>query len=173
MQETVAGQPPEESPGGPLYSDLIQEALAEERARKDSMERRGIAMVTASAFLSALILSLLAFTFDNISELPRFETDAVWAALAGFVAAAALGLAVNRPVGYSEPTVDYLEKINQQTYWDGSEKTAAHRVNESRIETIKSYRDINGGKAKLLTLALIAQTIGIVALAALIIALVS
>lgn len=35
-------------------------------------------MVTASAFLSAFVLSLLTFTFDNISELPGLETWAVW-----------------------------------------------------------------------------------------------
>ena len=35
-------------------------------------------MVTASAFLSAFVLSLLTFTFDNISKLPGLETWAVW-----------------------------------------------------------------------------------------------
>jgi hypothetical protein len=74
-------EPPEETPGGPLWSELIKEPLAEERSRKDGLERRGVAMVSASAFLSAFVLSLLAFTFKNISELPGFETGAVWVAL--------------------------------------------------------------------------------------------
>jgi hypothetical protein len=53
-------EPPQETPGGPLWSELIKEALAEERSRKDSLERRGVAMLSASAFLSAFVLSLLA-----------------------------------------------------------------------------------------------------------------
>ena len=164
-------EPPEETPGGPLWSELIREALVEERSRKDSLERRGATMVTASAFLSALVLSLLTFTFENISELPGLETVAVWVALAGFVFAAALGLLVNRPVRYSEPTVDYLKKINEQTYWDSSLQTAASRVNESRLKTIASYRDVNKGKARLFMAALVCETAGIASLALLILAL--
>jgi hypothetical protein len=164
--------PPEETPGGPFYGELIREALTEERARKDSLERRGATMVTASAFLSALVLSLLTFTFKNISELPGLETVAVWVALAGFVLAAALGLLVNRPVGYSEPTVDYLKRINEQTYWDSSQQTAASRVNESRLKTIASYRDVNKRKATLFMAALVCETAGIASLALLILALI-
>lgn len=165
-------EPPEETPGGPLWSELIKEALAEERARKDSLERRGGAMVTASAFLSAFVLSLLTFTFDNISELPRFETWAVWAALGGFLFAATLGLAVSWPMGYSEPTVGWLEKINEQAYWDASLKTAAHRVNQSRLGTLDSYRRRNGRKARFVAAALLGETGGIAALAALVLALI-
>jgi hypothetical protein len=76
-QESQSDRPPEGSPGGLLYGDLIREALAEERARKESLERRGVVMVSASAFLSTLVLSLLTFTFANISELPRLETVTV------------------------------------------------------------------------------------------------
>lgn len=129
-------------------------------------------MVTASAFLSALVLSLLTFTFENISELPGVETVAVWVALAGFVFAATLGLLVNRPVGYSEPKVDYLKKINEQTYWDNSQQTATNLVNESRLKTIESYRRINNGKARLFVAALACETTGIAALAVLILALI-
>jgi len=164
--------PPDESPGGPLWGDLLREALAEERARKDSLERRGGVMVTASAFLSAFVLSLLTFTFDNISELPRVETWAVWVALGGFLLAAALGLVVSWPVGYSEPTVAWLEKINEQSHWDDSHKTAAHRVNQSRLMTLRSYRRVNGTKAGVVTAALFAETVGIASLAVLILALI-
>jgi hypothetical protein len=173
MEERLANQPPsDESPGGPFYGELIKEALTEERARKDSLERRGISMVSASAFLSTLVLGLLTFSFHNIGNLPRFETGAVWVAISGFVLAAAGGLAVNWPLGLSEPTSDYLEKINEQAQWDNSQKTAAHRANQSRILTTKDYRQKNGTKARLLTAALIFETIGIISLAVLILALI-
>jgi hypothetical protein len=165
--------PPEETPGGPFYGELIREALTEERTRKDSLERRGASMVTASAFLSAFVLSLLGFTFENIGQLPAFETGAVWVALSGFVLAAVFGLAVNWPVGYSEPTHGWLEKINDQAYWDNSQRMAAGRVNESRLTTLASYRGINRVKARLLTAALVLETLGIAALAVLILALIS
>lgn len=165
--------PPEETPGGPFYGELIREALAEERTRKDSLERRGASMVTASAFLSAFVLSLLGFTFENIGQLPAFETGAVWVALSGFVLSAMCGLAANWPVGYSEPKVNWLEKINNQAYWDNSQQMASGRVNESRLMTLASYRKINGRKAAVLTAALVLETVGIGALAVLILALIS
>jgi hypothetical protein len=173
MQTPEPSEPPEQTPGGPLWTELIKEALAEERSRKDSLERRGVAMLSASAFLSAFVLSLLAFTFENISELPRVETGAVWVALGGFVLAAVFGLVANWPTGFSEPTVGYLTKINEQTYWDSSQATAAHRVNESRLKTINAYRRTNNGKAKVITAALVFETIGIASLAVLILALIA
>jgi len=129
-------------------------------------------MVTASAFLSAFVLSLLTFTFDNISELPGLETWAVWIALGGFLLAATFGLAVNWPVGYSEPTVGWLKKINEQEHWDDSLQNAAHRVNQSRLMPLGSYRAVNRRKARTVTAALFAETVGIASLATLVLALI-
>jgi hypothetical protein len=83
------------------------------------------------------------------------------------------GLVVNWPTGYSEPTVGYLTKINEQTYWDSSQATAAHRVNESRLKTMDAYRGTNNKKAQVITAALVFETIGIASLAILILALIS
>jgi hypothetical protein len=61
----------------------------------------------------------------------------------------------NWPTGYSEPTVGCLTRINEQTYWDSSQATAAHRVNESRLKTIDAYRGTNNSKARVIKAALV------------------
>jgi len=171
--EEQPNEPSGPAPGGPIYAELIRDALAEERARKDSLERRGVAMVSASAFLSAFVLALLNFSFDNISALPRLERGAVWFAICGFVLAAGLGLVVNWPRGISEPKLKYLETINDKSRWNNSPSLAAYRSGQSRLLTIDAYRKTNGRKAGFLTAALAAETIAIVALAVLILALIT
>src|SRR4051812_49050206 len=57
----AAGQQ-DSPPGAPVYADYIAEQVVREDARKESVERRGLAVVTTSGALATLLFALAALS---------------------------------------------------------------------------------------------------------------
>jgi Domain of unknown function (DUF1994). len=140
---------------------LVKEQLTEERARKTSLEQRGLAVITSSGTLAALLFGLTALvTKAQAFELP--PPAALLLALAAllFVIAAVLGLAVNWTVFYIEVEPEGLRGLQAED-WAGDEAEAAKTVAAAWTEIIEGARPRNGSKANLLRGAILAELVAI------------
>src|SRR5947208_16967201 len=87
---------------GDVYAPILVGMLAEEAARKASMEQRAISVITTSGALVSLLVALSVFLFGKDA---RFDVGsaaryAIAAAVLLFVAAAVMALVVNSPRAY-------------------------------------------------------------------------
>lgn len=151
---------------GEAYGQLISDQLAEERARKSTLEARGITVISTSGALSTLILALTAgvtaaakFKFPDLVRIPLVIT------LIMFVFAGACGLMTNIPLRYKEPTADALVKLIDVNYWSGPEETGSLRVAEAQLKVLRASRIANEIKARLLLAAIFCELLAIVFLA--------
>lgn len=129
---------------GALHAALIANQLAEERARKTSLEQRALAVITTSGVLAMLLIGLAAFVVNQApttAHVDDMSRRLVVAAAAGFIAAAVLALAVVSPRKHREADL---------TAPDAS-------------ITLRHAQDQNRAKAVLLFLAAIAEVAGVIA----------
>jgi hypothetical protein len=150
---------------GDIYETFIESTLEYERARKASLEQRGLSIVSSSGVLITLLLGFATFVRgknDLIAPLPPRILLA--AGLVAFLIAILLGLAVNQPLSkYYEPVpVQSLRRAVEPSNWKLDATEAARRVSERRVEEIDTWRDGNGRKATRLYVAGISQAVGIV-----------
>jgi hypothetical protein len=152
-----------EQPGYDAFSALITEQLEEERARKQSLEQRGLAVVTSSGTLVALLFALAALvtkpeTFRLTTE---SKTHLGWAVVA-FAVAGVLGIFTNKPLKYEEPSTAWLRSLTSVTIWNQADAvTATRRAAQSRVNAIASFRRKNVQKVRLLTTAITFEVVGV------------
>lgn len=167
--------PPSELEGyaGQLYADLIQEQLVEERARKDSLERRGLVVLGTSAVsLAILLLSSVLWSGDFLG--PEVADIAlVGASASALLTAVIASLFTNWPRRYAEPAPDELLRLTEERFWAGRTSIASKRLAELRIKVLTSARINNSGKERALRMAMLAQVIGASLAAALTVAFVA
>lgn len=149
------------------YDELITALLTEERERKQSIEQRGLAVVTSSGTLATLLFGLAALVTESDSfQLPDSAKTFLIAAVMSFGFAGVLAIFTNKPLRYAEPGRDWLMKLVAPQVWDRTTRAlAARRAAEARIQSIVSFRDKNKEKVRLLTAAITLQVIGVAALA--------
>jgi hypothetical protein len=138
---------------GSSFGPTIKDQLDEERARKNSLEARGIGIVTSSGALATLLFGLVAFTRGTNNQLHwNIGTPARVALLVGvglFAVAALLGLAANYPGDYREAAVDRLENRVEPGEWHKPDPVdAARRDARINVIAIKAARLVNGKKAR-------------------------
>lgn len=145
-----------EQVGHHAFSALISEQLEEERARKQSLEQRGLAVVTSSGTLVTLLFALAALvTKPETFQLPPDSKKYLAVAVGAFAIAGVLGIFTNKPLRYEEPSTDWLRSLTAPTIWNNaSEAIAARRAAESRVNTIDSFRSKNVQKVRLLAFAI-------------------
>lgn len=155
------------SEGFQPYQDLLTGLLAEERERKKSIEARGMSVVTSSGTLATLLFGLAALvTGSEGFELPATSRQLLVASVVFFALAGILGIFTNKPLLYAEPGTDWLKKVIEPGVWDGTTSVlAARRAAEARVSTIKSFRDKNKQKVRLLTAAITLQVVAVTSLA--------
>lgn len=154
--------------GSSVYGELIAVQLTDEQARKTSLEQRGLAVITTSGVLVSLLFALGAVAVKRAETigLPLPTRLLLIAALTAFVAAAALGLATNLPRAYVALALADLRRMVTPGLWDKAEGPAARRVAENRVELVAVARRINATKARLLSWAVGAETVGVALVAA-------
>jgi hypothetical protein len=155
---------------GASFGRTIKDQLDEERARKNSLEARGIGIVTSSGALATLLFGLVAFTRGTNPQLHwAIGTPAKAALLVGvalFAVAALLGLAANYPGDYKEVKVDKLrERVTPDEWTKPDPVGAARRDAEANVGTIDAARRINGKKAKAIRWGIAAEAGAAVAVA--------
>jgi hypothetical protein len=150
---------------GDIYEKFIESTLEYEKARKVSLEQRGLSIVSSSGVLITLLFGIATLVRGK-SELiaPLAPRVLLAAGLVAFLIAILLGLAVNQPLSkYYEPVpVQSLRRAVESSNWKLDAIEAARRVSERRVEEIDTWRDGNGRKAARLYVAGISQAVGVV-----------
>lgn len=158
--------------GRAVYAEYIREQLADQEARKASLEQRGLAVITTSGALVTLLFGLTALTVKRESTFVIPDKAAVFLALAlvFFVLAALSALITNLPRSYRGVTVKALREA-VKTEWDVSEATASRRVALTRLTVLASAKAVNNQKgfaliagiaAEIVAVALVGVAMGIV-----------
>lgn len=144
------------------YWDLVKEQLTEERARKASLEQRGLAVITSSGTIVALLFGLTAVATKAQSfQLPPAAAMPLAMAALAFVVAAILGLGVNWTAYYTEVEPEGLLGLQDED-WAGDEADAAKAVAVAWTKIVEGARPKNNAKANVLRTAMIAELGGIV-----------
>lgn len=142
--------------GYELLQTLISDQLAEERARKQSLEQRGLAVITSSGTMVTLLFALAALvTNDDDFVISGSSKFLLAGAATSFSVAAVLAIFIQKPLLYQEPGIRWLRTVTSASVWDTvSATTASRRAAEARVNSIESFRQKNLQKVRLLTAAL-------------------
>jgi hypothetical protein len=158
---------------GAAIARLIDEQLAEERARKGSVEARGISVITTSGVLVTLLLGfggLVRGTRDLV--LPPIADVTLVCGLAAFVLAAVGALYSNAPLKYAEPRAEDLREWLDPRLWGAEAMAGEVRAAEARLDVLVAARALNDRKATVLTGAIAAEVVAISLVAVTVVAIV-
>jgi hypothetical protein len=146
---------PAQRSAGDVYGPLILEQLTEERARKSSIEQRGLAVVSTSAGLVTALLAL-AGLITKRSDFHLTVASEVLLSIAALllVAGAAAAVLTNAPRGYAEVSDAQLTEVTAEDAWYKDAGEAARVVGDLRREVVASARCQNQRKAKWLLAAI-------------------
>ena len=160
---------------GASFGPTIKDQLKEERARKTSLEARGIGIITSSGVLATLLFGLVTFTRGQVAQAHLSITEpAKWALILGVVlfgVAALAGLWANLPMNYQEASSQELSNRVKPQNWFNTQPIEAARLDAKLlVETIKLARTVNEGKAWAVLTGIVAEGLaaGAVAVAVLI-----
>lgn len=138
---------------------LAAEQLEAERASKNSLEHRGLIVVTASG----LIASIASIAGRN-ADLPVVSVVLLVLSLCAFAGAAVLGILVAFPRVYDEVDVADLGAWLERSSWEASGSLGLMRATQKRIDLLRAFRVQNQAKAKLLTWAFGAEILAVLLL---------
>lgn len=151
-------------PGGDeVLTGYVLDVLAEERARKASLEARGASLVTSAGAVVTLVLAIATFGADEA----RGTRAGVWllvAAVLFLFLSAACGAWLNRPVRYDEPKPGSLRHAIEDG-WEGAATAARRAVAKNAVDILEDARQKNGRKARWLTTGTILLVLAVLAIA--------
>lgn len=155
--------------GGKVFGQYIDAQLTEERSRKNSLEQRGIAIITSAGTLATLLFGIAAFSRSPTSsfQLTGPDETALIVALGLLLLSAILGLATNWILNYAEPDLKYLDELthNDEDHWRFADVVEASRlIAEAEVGQLQEARKRNDFKAIALQVALWAEILAILAL---------
>jgi hypothetical protein len=161
---------------GSSFGPTIKAQLDEERARKTSLEARGIGIVTSSGALATLLFGLVTFTRGNAPNQLHLDigNTAKGALIAGvllFAFGALMGLLVNLPVPYREALVPRLaNRVTPEQWFKPEPLEAARRDAKLNVDILNSARKYNGWKAIAVFAGIAAEALAGVAVAVAVVA---
>jgi hypothetical protein len=156
------------SVAGSAFGELIEEQLTQERARKASIEARGLAVITTAGGIITILfaLSALATKAEATFVLTQPALFLLTLATVLFVLAVLVALGTNAPLGYNEVTVDGLRALVQKDMWENPDVPQSERmVAKARADMIISGRHSSNLKAGFLIVAMALEVIAVVVLA--------
>jgi hypothetical protein len=141
---------------------LVRDLLAREDARKESIEKRGLSVITTSGALATLLLGLATFVTHNPDfTLPPAANTALKRALAAFAVASVLAVLTNLPLFYGEVDPKKLKR-DLKPHWSDSQREAENQVAKTLLKITISARKVNGAKAWCLLLGILAEVVAVV-----------
>jgi hypothetical protein len=145
------------------YIDLVKEQLTEERARKTSIEGRGITVITTSGTIVTLLFGIttLASKATNYA-LPFWAAITLAAAGILFIGASVLALATNWALTYKEVDIPGLRGLQDED-WSADEGEAGKAIVDAWTDIIETARSKNGSKATVLRAAMAVQLLAFAA----------
>jgi len=151
--------------GSTIYSEYLQEQLAGEDARKESIEKRGLAVITTSGTIVSLLFGLVAvLTGADKYTLPSGAEPWLGAALGAFVLAALAGIVTNMPLLYLGVKPQEL-KGAVDNLWEDAPDIAEKRVAATQVKVLTRAKSMNAAKGWILVGAVVAQLAAVVFLA--------
>jgi hypothetical protein len=146
-----------------VYAAMIAAALGREYDRKQSLEQRGLAVISTAGTLVSLILGFAIFAGSRVTHLPWPAKILLGLGLLAFLLASVFGLRITRPLsGYYTPVaVKDLRQAVSPANWTGERLEAARQLAVYQVSELDSWRNGNGLKANALHRAIIAETAGI------------
>lgn len=143
------------------YHTLLTDQLADERAKKNSLEQRGIAVITTSGTLVTITLGFVALaTRAQTYVLGPTVVALLVVALAGLVLAAAAGLVVNLPARL--PVVDAGEFT---TVNGGDDLETVGAEHEVLAHLLTDLRQVNRPRARILFAGLLVEVTALAVMA--------
>lgn len=141
---------------GVAYAELIKDQLESERSRKESLEQRGITVITTSGVLVSLLFGLGAVVTSNkLFNVPDLARSLLVVAVVLFVLAALADLLLNSPREYEEAELAYLESLSSKEVWEASASLGGRRAAQMRLKVLGKARQVNRDKAKWLVGAVV------------------
>ena len=150
---------------GEVFNDFVDELVAAEDKRRDSIESRGMSVITVSGTLVTLLLALAALVTKQQSfRLTAGARDLLVAAVLAFGGSAVLAIAtyIPRPTRATDPNT-LLAEIQQR--WGKPPDSARKKTIATRIEYLQESRRSNNWKAAILLAAMLVQVAALVLLA--------
>ena len=160
----TADEDPQEPVGeiaGDANGALIADQLVDERSRKDSFERRALAVITSAGVVVSLLLGLAPL----VHKPPAVAQVCFAVALGLFAVAAALGIIASVPRRYQETAPEHLWPLLEDRFWYGRASIGKRRVAELRLNVLDWARGTNDGLGQLLVWALSLELAALVAVA--------
>jgi hypothetical protein len=144
---------------------LIDAQLAEERARKGSLEARGLALITSSGAFVTVTLGIAALVDSKAGySLPETAQDSLVLGAVFLLIAAVLGVMCNLPLDYDEPKPDSMQdrlrEYGHLSLFEGQKAVA-----DSQTASLKAARSKNGIKAGFQLAGALAQVAGMLSVA--------
>ena len=151
--------------GSSVYRDYIREQVAREDHRKESLERRGLAVITSAGAFATVLFALASLTIDeNTLDLSNPARVGVSIALVCFLASAVLAIAINWPWKQREVAAGEL-RAELTSRWLDAQSEAEKMVGETDLKVFQSARSANNTRARLLLWAVLAQGVAVTSVA--------
>ncbi|TMC47599.1 MAG: hypothetical protein E6J14_15220 [Chloroflexi bacterium] len=147
--------------GSQAVYELIDDLVEQERARQQTLEERGVRVITASAAFATLLFAIAKFGVGENRHLGLREDGFLVGALVCFALAAGLGVLTNQLRGYSDPTTSFLKQLIKESNTNGS-----RLVGELWVGWLGDARRENDFKAIYLFLAISFQMLAVISVAA-------
>ena len=147
---------------GAVVDSTLDDLIANERAKKSSMETRGLAVITSSGTLVTLLLALSALATKADGFAPT--TTERWLLLLGgaaFVVAAAGGLFSHAPTNYLDIDPQSLAQMAQAEVWSTVGEDAALAIALGRIAVLNDMRRRTEIKARVLVTATVCEVLAV------------
>jgi hypothetical protein len=151
---------------GPAFADFLAGELAAEDSRRDSLEKRGLALVTVAGSLVTLLFALQAVFLrpSGRSSLPGLSVGSLLVGLVALVATAGCAVATNVPrmVRLIDPD-GFLATAKER--WESPADDAVRSVLATRVEQLRASQQGNDRRGMLLLTGMLALAIAVLALA--------
>jgi hypothetical protein len=152
---------------GTVLSSYLEAELSAEHARRESLERRGLALVTVSGVLTTLLLSLPSTLLRNRPiTLSGSTRAAALAALAGFVLTVGTATSISLPRSTRLVNTDSLLAVAKNSWWHAGDEVL-QRIFGTRAEQLRQAQLANDRRGWLLLVASVCLAVAIGALAVL------
>lgn len=151
--------------GSTVYSEYIKDQIAEQEARKESIEKRGLAVITTAGTIVSLLFGLVAvLTGTDKYTLPSGAEPWLGGALIAFVVAALAGIVTNMPLLYLAVEVPELRRLIDD-FWSDKPEVAEKRVAATQLKVLTRAKSLNATKGWILVGAIATELVGVVFLA--------
>jgi hypothetical protein len=147
--------------GAQVYLDFANRLVDDQDARKESIERRGLAVVTTAGALVTLMFALVAaISQAKTFQLPTTAHGPLGFALGAFVLAAAGAIFTNMPLSYKNVGPEELGAFFLD-HVDGPEVDEKVRISATQLGRFKASSRVNGFKAWVLVFAMVCELFAI------------